>query len=180
LHAFDADTLGGKEIIVRRADLDEKITTLDGVERELNPSMLVIADAHQAVAVAGVMGGAETRNQRKPPNVLLESANFDPLRSEKLRARSVFSAKPPIDSNAALTSRWRATLAIARPLTIQALAGGTVLSRVIDVYPSPQAYHRNLRRNRIAFLGAPLKIPSSNGFCNDSASNHQDARWLDR
>src|SRR2546425_2993551 len=60
LHAFDADTLNGQRIIVRRAGFDENITTLDGVERQLNPSMLVIADANLAVAVAGVMGGAET------------------------------------------------------------------------------------------------------------------------
>src|SRR5262249_54433997 len=83
LHAFDADLLEGHAIIVRRAELDEKIITLDGVERELNPSMLVIADAHRAVAVAGVMGGAESEISASTTNVLLESANFDPLSIRK-------------------------------------------------------------------------------------------------
>ena len=83
LHAFDADTLQGQQIIVRRAELDEKITTLDGVERELNPSILVIADARRAVAVAGLMGGAETEISPSTSNVLLESANFDPLSIRK-------------------------------------------------------------------------------------------------
>src|SRR5262245_55954231 len=83
LHAFDADTLSGQQIIVRRAELDEKMTTLDGVERELNPSMLVIADANRAVAIAGVMGGAETEISTSTSNVLLESANFDPLSIRK-------------------------------------------------------------------------------------------------
>ena len=83
LHAFDADTLAGQQIIVRRADLDEKMTTLDEVERQLDPSMLVIADAKRAVAVAGVMGGAETEISSATKNVLLESANFDPLSIRK-------------------------------------------------------------------------------------------------
>src|SRR5215475_5701582 len=83
LHAFDADTLGGGQIIVRRADFDEKITTLDGIDRQLNPSMLVIADASRAVALAGVMGGAETEISVGTTNVLLESANFDPLSIRK-------------------------------------------------------------------------------------------------
>src|SRR5215471_1864576 len=83
LHAFDAGTLQGRQIIVRRGDFDEKITTLDGVVRDLNPSMLVIADAHRAVAVAGVMGGAETEISPGTTNVLLESANFDPVSIRK-------------------------------------------------------------------------------------------------
>src|SRR2546422_7320516 len=83
LPADDAYTLEGQQIIVRRANLDEKMTTLDGVERQLNPSMLVIADANLAVAVAGVMGGAETEISQATRNVLLESANFDPLSIRK-------------------------------------------------------------------------------------------------
>src|SRR5262249_41736539 len=78
LHAFDADTLHNQQIIVRRAAIDEKITTLDGQERTLNPSNLVIADADRPVAIAGVMGGAETEISSNTRNVLLESAYFFP------------------------------------------------------------------------------------------------------
>src|SRR5579862_5261820 len=83
LHAFDADTLDRQQIIVRRANFEEEITTLDGVERELNPSMLVIADADRAVAVAGVMGGAESEISARTTKVLLESANFDAVSIRK-------------------------------------------------------------------------------------------------
>src|SRR6267378_3518464 len=83
LHAFDADTLVGQQVIVRRANFDERMTTLDAVERQLNPSMLVIADATRAIAIAGVMGGAETEISSATKNVLLESANFDPLSIRK-------------------------------------------------------------------------------------------------
>src|SRR5262245_13819082 len=78
LHAFDADTLHNQQIIVRAAAVDEKITTLDGQERTLNISNLVIADADRPVAIAGVMGGAETEISDKTTNVLLESAYFFP------------------------------------------------------------------------------------------------------
>lgn len=79
LHAFDRDKLIGGKIIVRRAKPGEKMITLDGVERLLNPSILVIADAKRPVAIAGLMGGAETEVTAKTKNVLLESAYFDPI-----------------------------------------------------------------------------------------------------
>src|SRR5204863_1441111 len=78
MHAFDADRLAGQQIVVRRAALDEKLTTLDGVERTLNPSILVIADAEKPVALAGIMGGVEMEISPSTVNVLLESAYFSP------------------------------------------------------------------------------------------------------
>ncbi len=79
LHAFDFDKLIGGKIIVRRAKSGEKIVTLDGVERELNPSILVIADAQKPVAIAGIMGGAVTQVSAQTKRILLESAYFDPV-----------------------------------------------------------------------------------------------------
>jgi phenylalanyl-tRNA synthetase beta chain len=79
LHAFDYDTLAGGRIVVRRARPGETLETLDGTVRELDPADLVIADAERPVAVAGVMGGAETEVTETTSNVLLEAANFEQL-----------------------------------------------------------------------------------------------------
>ncbi|MBI4734327.1 MAG: phenylalanine--tRNA ligase subunit beta, partial [Rubrobacteridae bacterium] len=78
LHAFDYATLKGSTIVVRRAVNDEEMETLDGVIRSLDESMLVIADAERAVAMAGVMGGAETEVLDNTTDILLESAYFNP------------------------------------------------------------------------------------------------------
>ncbi|HZB36030.1 MAG TPA: phenylalanine--tRNA ligase subunit beta [Gaiellaceae bacterium] len=92
LHAFDHTTLAGGRIVVRRARPGEQLRTLDGVDRELDPSDLVIADAERAVALAGIMGGEETEVTEKTQTVLLEAANFEPyglLRSsERLKLRT--------------------------------------------------------------------------------------------
>jgi phenylalanyl-tRNA synthetase beta chain len=77
LHAFDYDKLTASSIIVRRAKRDEKIVTIDGVERKLNPGILVIADADKSIAVAGIMGGRDTQVTNQTKNILLESAYFD-------------------------------------------------------------------------------------------------------
>lgn len=78
LHAFDLDKVGGHEIIVRKAAVDEKLTTLDGQVRTLSDDDLVIADANAAVALAGVMGGGDSEVSEGTVNLLLESALFDP------------------------------------------------------------------------------------------------------
>ncbi|MGH9480959.1 MAG: phenylalanine--tRNA ligase subunit beta [Terriglobales bacterium] len=78
-HAFDAETLHGGEIRVRRAQPGEKLVTLDEVERQLEPQDLVIADRDRPIALAGVMGGLETAIGPRTRRVVLESAWFDPL-----------------------------------------------------------------------------------------------------
>ena len=92
LHAFDFTTLAGGEIVVRRAREGEKLRTLDGVVRDLDPTDLMIADAERAIALAGIMGGEETEIGEGTSDVLLEAANFEPTRlwrtSERLRLRT--------------------------------------------------------------------------------------------
>jgi phenylalanyl-tRNA synthetase beta chain len=158
LHAFDADTLQNQQIIVRRAAVDEKITTLDGQSRTLNPSVLVIADAHRPVAIAGVMGGAETEISGATTNVLLESAYFFPagirktVRALGLSTEASYRYERGADIEIAEYACDRAAA------LIQQVSGGRVLRGVIDVYPAPfQAARASLRRQRIrAFLGAPV------------------------
>ena len=159
LHAFDADTLAGRQIIVRRADLDEKMTTLDAIERQLNPSMLVIADGAHAVAIAGVMGGAETEISPTTKNVLLESANFDPLsirktsRSLGLGTEASYRFERGTDVEMARFACDRAAA------LIQDVAGGTIFRDGIDVYPRRRMpVTATLRRIKIQqFLGAAVE-----------------------
>ncbi len=92
LHAFDFDTLAGGCIVVRRARAGEELRTLDGELRALDPEDLLIADAERAIALAGIMGGAETEVGEQTTTVLLEAANFEPYglwrSSERLRLRT--------------------------------------------------------------------------------------------
>jgi phenylalanyl-tRNA synthetase beta chain len=92
LHAFDLVKLHGRRIVVRRAGPGETLRTLDGVDRQLTPEDLLIADADRAVALAGIMGGEETEIGEDTTEVLLEAANFEPTgifrSSERLRLRT--------------------------------------------------------------------------------------------
>ncbi|HSP94008.1 MAG TPA: phenylalanine--tRNA ligase subunit beta, partial [Thermoanaerobaculia bacterium] len=78
LHVFDLDRLAGGRIVVRRARRGEKLVTLDGIQRDLDPSDIVVADAERAVSLAGVMGGLDTAVTSATKNVLLEAAWWDP------------------------------------------------------------------------------------------------------
>jgi phenylalanyl-tRNA synthetase beta chain len=92
LHAFDFAKLAGGRIVVRGAKPGEKLRTLDGVDRDLEPYDLMIADGERSVALAGIMGGEETEIGRETSDILLEAANFEPYTifrtSERLRLRT--------------------------------------------------------------------------------------------
>jgi phenylalanyl-tRNA synthetase beta chain len=136
LHAFDLDKLSERRIVVRRARPGEKIRTLDGAERTLAKDMCVIADASRAVAIAGVMGGAESEIGFGSRNILIESAWFDPIsvrRTSKalgLRTEASYRFERGADPEMAETASRRAAE------LIQQLAGGEILEGVVDVYPS--------------------------------------------
>ena len=159
LHGFDADTLGGQQIIVRRAELDEAITTLDGIKRGLNPSTLVIADAYRAVAIAGVMGGVGTEISSATRNVLLESANFDPLSIRKTSRAIGLSTEASYRFERGADIEMTRYACDRAAAMIRELAGGTVYRSVIDVYPRERkTVTSTLRRRRIeSFLGAPVE-----------------------
>ena len=147
LHAFDYDLLAARAanigdekptIIVRTADSGEALKTLDGQERKLKPSMLVIADKAGPVAIAGVMGGAETEVHADTRNILLEAATFDGINnrrtSQTLRLHSEashrFTRGVPASLND-LAARRAANL-------MQRIAGGRVVPGVVDSYPVTQ------------------------------------------
>ena len=97
LHAFDQSKLAEGRIVVRRAQADEEIRTLDGTVRTLTPEDLVIADAERPVAIAGIMGGEDSEVTEETTTVLLEAANFEPSgiqrNSERLGLRSEASGR---------------------------------------------------------------------------------------
>ena len=87
MHAFDKTKLGGNAIVVRRAKSGEKLVTLDGTERVLDPEMLVIADAEHAIALAGVMGGRASEVTETTTEIVLEVASFGTQRVRATRRR---------------------------------------------------------------------------------------------
>jgi phenylalanyl-tRNA synthetase beta chain len=135
LHSFDYERIQGQKIIVRRAKSGEKMFTLDGTERELAPDMLVIADAERAVAVAGVMGGANSEVADSTTSILLEAASFNPAsihytgRTLNLPSEACMRFERGIRPELTLPALRRATQLIAQ------LAGGEVAEGVVDVYP---------------------------------------------
>ena len=136
-HAFDLNLLHGHRIIVRRPRAGELITTLDGFERELAPEMLIIADADRPVAIAGVMGGADTEISESTKEVLIESAYFNPA-SVRHTARVLgmdTEASYRFARGADFEGQVRAADRVAQ--LIAEIAGGQVLKGAIDVYPAP-------------------------------------------
>jgi phenylalanyl-tRNA synthetase beta chain len=137
LHAFEFDKLSGQGIVVRRAGEGEKLITLDGVERTLDKDMLVIADHERAVALAGVMGGANTEVTPDSGNVLLECAYFNPSTVRRTSRRlglgtdSSFRFERGVDIAALPQAINRAAQ------LIQQLAGGEIIRGMIDEYPHP-------------------------------------------
>jgi phenylalanyl-tRNA synthetase beta chain len=145
--AFDYDLLKARAvqsgqqkptIIVRVAHADEKMTTLDGVERELDKAMLMITDTLGSVAIAGVMGGSQTEVNDSTRTILLESATFENTSNrrtaQKLKLHSEasqrFSHGIPAELNP-IAARRAACL-------MRDYAGGTVVPGLVDVYPLPQ------------------------------------------
>src|SRR6185369_1641604 len=137
LHAFDFAKLGGRRIVVRRANPSEKLNTLDGVERTLTNDMLVIADAEKAVALAGIMGGEESEISNQTTDVLIESAYFDPnsvrQTARKLGMDTEASRRfeRGADREGVLRAQQRCVELICE------LAGGVATEDAIDVYPKP-------------------------------------------
>jgi Phenylalanyl-tRNA synthetase beta subunit len=137
LHAFDLHTLKEHRIVVRRAEPSERITTLDGQEHPLEPSMLMICDAERPVAVAGIMGGAETEVTDDTRHILMESAHFSPTsirataRKLGLRTESSYRFERFVDPNLVIVAQHRVCE------LLEGWTGVAAVPGVIDVYPRP-------------------------------------------
>ena len=139
LHAFDFDQVREKRIVARRARPGERLTTLDGIDRELDPEMLVICDGGGPVGIAGIMGGGNSEVSANTKNVLLEVANFKrgSIRRTsgvlKLRTEASLRFEKGIGPGMAEYAQHRALH------LFEQLTGGTVASGLVDVYPGKQA-----------------------------------------
>ncbi len=153
LHSFDFHKIGGATIVVRRARPGEKLTSLDGVVRDLRPDMLVIADQSVPVAIAGVMGGADSEVTEATTSVLLESANFNQVSIRrtssglKLRSEASMRFERGLAPELTVPALRRAT-----QLMLQ-IAGGTAAVGFADAYPEPsQARVVRLRTSSVERL----------------------------
>ena len=153
LHAFDLAMLKGQRIIVRAAQNGEKMTTLDGEERELTSQMLVIADAERAVALAGIKGGEDSGITESTVDVLLEAAYFTPSQVRAtskalgLSTEASYRFERGTDPEIVPVASARAAAMIAE------IAGGQVLSGLVDVYPQKAQTHKiKMRRARYQHL----------------------------
>jgi len=137
LHTFDADKIRGGKVIVRRAAKDEKIKTLDGIERTLSDLDMVIADEAGPMCIAGVFGGEDSGVSDQTVNVFIEGAYFDPVsvrrtaKKQQLSTDASFRFERGADPEMALFAAKRAAL------LIQEIAGGKVVGKVQEVYPQP-------------------------------------------
>ncbi|HDN79535.1 MAG TPA: phenylalanine--tRNA ligase subunit beta [Chloroflexi bacterium] len=180
IHAFDYDKLRQHKIIVRRAGDDRYFITLDGVERELNPDMLLIADAEGPVAIAGVMGGLESEVTESTRNVLIESASFNRVsirrtsRALGLRTEASTRFEKGLDPHLPLQAARRTAQ------LIRELAGGAIAKGAVDVH-SPLPPKREIlfplnELERLVGISYPkeqvVTILSRLGFeCQDAGDN---------
>ena len=136
LHAFDADKILGKKVIVKTLVDKSKFTTLDDKERTLSSNDLMICNEKDAMCIAGVFGGAKSGVTHSTKNIFLESAYFNPVSVRKtakfhgLNTDASFRYERGADPNSTVYALKRAIL------LMQEVAGGKVSSEIMDVYPT--------------------------------------------
>ncbi len=135
LHAFDADKIEGGRVIVKNLPDKTKFTSLDEIERELSEKDLMICDARGGMCIAGVFGGIGSGVNFETKNIFLESAYFNPVsirksaRRHDLNTDASFRFERGADYENTIWALKRATL------LIKELAGGSISSEIIDIYP---------------------------------------------
>lgn len=169
MHAFDINSIEGKHITVRRAKKEEKITTLDEQERQLDENDLVIADEKKAVAIAGVMGGLNSEIEADTETVVFESAVF--------YGGSVRKTAKKVGLRTEASSRFEKGLSAENALRaanraielVELLGAGEVVEGKIDVYPTKQ------KINQIK-----LDVPKINSLLGTNLSRQEMIEILER
>lgn len=166
VHAFDANKLAGKTVVVRQARPNEQLVTLDGSSRTLPPDTVVIADAERAQAIAGVMGGRDSEVTNATRDLFIEVASFDPRltrtarRALGLSTDASYRFERGVDPELARDAMDRVVRLII------ALAGGALTDAPVDVAGTKLAQREmTLRKSRVAqVLGADVPLDQSRRY----------------
>ncbi len=149
LHAFDADMIEGKKVIIRNLPEKSKFVTLDGTERSLSSKDLMICNAKEGMCIAGVFGGIKSGVTEATKNIFLESAYFNPVAIRKTARRHGLNTDASFrferGADPEITT-WALKRAI---LLIREIAGGKISSGIVDIYPekiNPQTSRGNLSK----------------------------------
>jgi len=137
MHAFDLRKLRAGRLVIRRARAGEVLTTLDGEHRTLSPEMLMICDGEGPVAVAGVMGGANSEVSDETTDILLECAYFDPRRVRRARTALKLSTDASYRFERGADEQGLAGAARRAIELIIAVAGGAEAEPALDLWPEP-------------------------------------------
>jgi phenylalanyl-tRNA synthetase beta chain len=158
MHAFDFAKLGGAQIRVRTAKAGETIKTLDGQRRELSTDMLVIADAERPVAIAGVMGGAESEVADGTTVIVFESAYFNPLSVRRTSRKLALKTEASIRFERGSDPRLPVTAMERACALLDTTGAGKARGTVVDRYPERiEQRTLRLRREKIqGLLGAAV------------------------
>ena len=139
LHAFDADQISGKNVIVKKCAADTPFVTLDGVERKLSADDLMICDTEKALTIAGVYGGKNSGVSAETKNIFLESAYFNSVSVRKTAKRHGLKTDASFRYERGTDPEMTVVALKVAALMIQELAGGEISSAVSDLYPEPVA-----------------------------------------
>ena len=138
LHAFDADHIIGRKIVVKNAEEGTKFKTLDGIERTLSAEDIMICDAEKPLCIAGVLGGENSGVTHFTRNVFLESAYFDPVSIRKTAKRHSISTDASYRFERGINIEDCKYALIYAAVLIENIAGGVITSDVVDFYPKKQ------------------------------------------
>ena len=160
MHAFDLDKLEKQTVVIRAAEMGEKITTLDGVERELNNGELVIADGVKPIAIAGIIGGKATQIEPDTKNIFLEVAYFTPENIRKSAKRLGIITDSSYRNERGLDIENISEVVDRAAALMAEVASGEVLDEVIDKYiERPQKIEIPLNLNKLnCFIGKVLEF----------------------
>jgi phenylalanyl-tRNA synthetase beta chain len=182
LHAFDADELKGRKIVVKNMPEGTPFVTLDNAEHRLSATDLMICDGERPVAIGGVFGGLHSGVTEKTTHIFIESAYFDPVsvrltsKRHTINTDASFRFERGVDPEMILVALKRCAL------LIKEIAGGKISSEIVDVYPSPmkpvsvsvtfanidrligKKIDRNLIRSILLSLDFALSSESADGY----------------